>query len=836
VACTSCGVNTYSTAVAAIALTNCSTCPANTSSAAGSPLRANCTCLAGYIASSDGYACTPCGAGTYKNATGVGTCTPCGVNTYSLAAAVNCSTCPANTSSAAGSPLRANCTCLAGYMGANGTACSACQIASYKEFAGDGNCTACPLGTISGAASPSKTKCTCKVGYTASSDGVECSACGVGTYKQVTGGVTCTTCPLSYTTAGVGSTSKAACICDQGQFELQPPDGVTRSVAIGYLFVCVIVNNGRVKCWGWNTIGQLGYGDVKNRGSSIDQMGANLPFVDLGTNEQAVQIAAGRQHVCVILATGSVKCWGSNYRGELGLGDTLHRGIGPNQMGDSLPTVNLNGRVVTDIKCTDGHTCVVFVDKTMACWGDNYQNQLGIGTGEMYVSAMNPPYVGTSPSDMGLGLKTTATHVTSMCVGPGFTCIIMESTTITVKCFGWVLSRLSDGGSVQLGGKDGLRGENVPPFINVGYGGIVPTSVSCTTGNDFRICLMSSNNFTRCYGYDLGDGRLGRGNSLVNNFGLYDGDISGGVNGVNPVAINGRITSISVNEQGACVFIDTYEAKCWGPTTITNEIRGNAMGYGDYANRGKDAASMYYDLPALNLDNSRHIATISTGYMQSCATFTDQSIKCWGDNLYVGVAGQGTSYPDIFGVTGGASWAGSIPVIDLGMGITVYKEPARVSCKACPTGSYSLAGASTCTCLAGYTSTYGTACTPCGAGKWKNATGSATCTNCTAGTWSAAGASGCTNCTAGTYSAAGASGCTNCTAGKYIAAGVDSCTNCTAGTYSTGKSATTCTNCTAGTYSASGASGCAACPGNMTSIQGSARAGCVCIQGFYRVT
>jgi hypothetical protein len=42
-----------------------------------------------------------------------------------------------------------------------------------------------------------------------------------------------------------------------------------------------------------------------------------------------------------LLNDGSVKCWGGNGDGELGLGDTTSRGDQANEMGDNLPTVKL---------------------------------------------------------------------------------------------------------------------------------------------------------------------------------------------------------------------------------------------------------------------------------------------------------------------------------------------------------------------------------------------------------------------------------------------------------------------------------------------------------------
>ena len=44
---------------------------------------------------------------------------------------------------------------------------------------------------------------------------------------------------------------------------------------------------------------------------------------------------------CVLFDNGSVKCWGHNHRGVLGLGDTDHRGDDTGEMGDNLPYVDL---------------------------------------------------------------------------------------------------------------------------------------------------------------------------------------------------------------------------------------------------------------------------------------------------------------------------------------------------------------------------------------------------------------------------------------------------------------------------------------------------------------
>ncbi len=55
----------------------------------------------------------------------------------------------------------------------------------------------------------------------------------------------------------------------------------------------------------------------------------------------AKQLTAHYSHTCALLDDNSIKCWGGNTAGDLGLGDTAHRGDNANEMGDSLPTVDL---------------------------------------------------------------------------------------------------------------------------------------------------------------------------------------------------------------------------------------------------------------------------------------------------------------------------------------------------------------------------------------------------------------------------------------------------------------------------------------------------------------
>jgi alpha-tubulin suppressor-like RCC1 family protein len=155
-----------------------------------------------------------------------------------------------------------------------------------------------------------------------------------------------------------------------------------RAITLGDDHTCALLNGGSVKCWGVG--GELGAGDIVSRGSAPNQMGDNLPAVDLGTGKTATSVVAGYGGACAILNDGILKCWGLNYNGQLGLGDTVTRGDKPNQTGDALPAVDLGtGRTITQVAAGNGASaggvviCAILNDSSVKCWGAG--GSLGLG-------------------------------------------------------------------------------------------------------------------------------------------------------------------------------------------------------------------------------------------------------------------------------------------------------------------------------------------------------------------------------------------------------------------------------------------------------------------------
>jgi alpha-tubulin suppressor-like RCC1 family protein len=140
--------------------------------------------------------------------------------------------------------------------------------------------------------------------------------------------------------------------------------GVT-SISAGFYYMCAVTSSGGAKCWGDNTVGQLGDGTTTHRCAPVDVYG-------LTSGVQS--ITTGIYHTCALTISGGVKCWGENPVGELGNGTYTD---------SPLPTdvVGLTSGI-TAIDAGDANTCALTNAGGLKCWGDNFNYQLGTGIGD----------------------------------------------------------------------------------------------------------------------------------------------------------------------------------------------------------------------------------------------------------------------------------------------------------------------------------------------------------------------------------------------------------------------------------------------------------------------
>ena len=148
------------------------------------------------------------------------------------------------------------------------------------------------------------------------------------------------------------------------------------AISAGPEHTCAILDNGRVRCWGLNDTGQLGLGNTDTIGDN--ETPGSVPPVDLGPARKAVAITTGDNHTCAILDNGRVRCWGLDSSGQLGTGNTDT--IGDNETPGSVPPVDLGaGRRTLAISAGSDHTCALLDNGDVRCWGAGLNGQLGYG-------------------------------------------------------------------------------------------------------------------------------------------------------------------------------------------------------------------------------------------------------------------------------------------------------------------------------------------------------------------------------------------------------------------------------------------------------------------------
>jgi hypothetical protein len=93
----------------------------------------------------------------------------------------------------------------------------------------------------------------------------------------------------------------------------------TKSIFASYNQTCAVSLLGELKCWGNNSNGQLGQQYQNNIGDSTGEMGRSLLPVDLGTFSNARSISIGDDFSCAVILDGRIKCFGKNSSGQLGI-------------------------------------------------------------------------------------------------------------------------------------------------------------------------------------------------------------------------------------------------------------------------------------------------------------------------------------------------------------------------------------------------------------------------------------------------------------------------------------------------------------------------------------
>jgi alpha-tubulin suppressor-like RCC1 family protein len=120
-------------------------------------------------------------------------------------------------------------------------------------------------------------------------------------------------------------------------------NAISVSAAARSYHTCALLNDGKVKCWGYNRTGQLGNGSTVSSSEPVFVAGIS----------NATQIAVGAEFSCALLADTTVKCWGINQSGYLGDGNGPVSQLLPTPVQPSQCSMDIDGDGVVN-PLTDG--------------------------------------------------------------------------------------------------------------------------------------------------------------------------------------------------------------------------------------------------------------------------------------------------------------------------------------------------------------------------------------------------------------------------------------------------------------------------------------------------
>jgi len=350
---------------------------------------------------------------------------------------------------------------------------------------------------------------------------------------------------------------------------------------------CVRLSNGSVECWGLNFNGQVGSGNTSN---ALAPGGVVLA-------SGAVSVAAGATHSCAALSDGSVSCWGWNITGQVGNGITINT----NSPLPASTLITSGALAVAASGCSPtvvgaGHSCALLSGGTVTCWGNNTYRELGGA----------PADGGTTASVGGIS------GATQLIAGPTSSCVLEADGT--VRCWGYLVygagyvssptpvPGLSSGGVKYIAASPGVRacsGE---------------TSSTHTNGHG---CALLADGSVRCWGNNA-KGELGNGTTTDTGTAVPVLGVSGA-------------TAVGAGGAHSCAVVSGGTVVCWG-----NNIAGQ-LGNGSTANLDGGVGN-----GLVTVSGIANAKAVVAGGCHTCALLTDGNVQCWGDNSY-GQLGNGTT-------------------------------------------------------------------------------------------------------------------------------------------------------------------------------------------------
>ena len=355
-----------------------------------------------------------------------------------------------------------------------------------------------------------------------------------------------------------------------------------RAVALvaGAGHACALAASGEVSCWGNNDVGQLGYGHTDPIGDD-ESVGAHGAVAVGGP---VASLAAGAEHTCAIMETGTIRCWG--YGGDLALGngnhhpDTVGDDESPAEMGDAI--IYSNSPIV-QLTAGDHHSCMRTELGAVKCWGDSPQGALGYGYG--------------TKTGGWLGNVPIGGNVSFLVAGAEHTCAVVDGGK--VRCWG-ESTALGYGDTGNVGDDEQIT---QLPALSLGE------AVTQLAAGARHTCALTASGAVRCWGQGL-NGQLGYASSQS----VATAWEAGIVN------VGGAAVQIAAGRSHTCALSVQGSVHCWGEGSF------GALGYGNIEDVGDD------EMPAVAgvVELPEPVSQIAAGDDFTCALLQSGAVQCWG--------------------------------------------------------------------------------------------------------------------------------------------------------------------------------------------------------------
>ncbi|MEP6835041.1 MAG: hypothetical protein ABJB74_16765 [Gemmatimonas sp.] len=271
-------------------------------------------------------------------------------------------------------------------------------------------------------------------------------------------------------------------------------------IAAGLSHTCALTDAGFAYCWGLNSTGQLGTGNVTSQSVPTPTNGS-VPFT---------AIAPGAKHTCALAITTVVYCWGYGVQGQLGNGTTTDR---------TTPTPVTGTQSFSAVTAGGSHSCALTTQGAAYCWGSGANGKLGNGA---IVDRTVPELVTMSGIAL-IGISAGGSH----------TC----GTAVTgIYCWGsGTFGQLGDGANVD---------RTLPTRVPSGQ-----SFLEVVAGTN-HTCARASDGPAYCWGAGS-HGQLGNSSTADRSIPAL---VEGGL----------QFFQITAGDSHTCGLVNTGAAFCWG--------------------------------------------------------------------------------------------------------------------------------------------------------------------------------------------------------------------------------------------------------------------------------